>query len=74
MTPEEIEAFGRLHQAKCRLLTAGWTFVESGDEAGFDVTAQLGHDAPVSFRRHFYSDALEDAIRYASHAQARRTK
>jgi len=74
---ETIEALGRLHATKVRLLGLGWRFEEESDGVGFDV--EVGHPACPrgarklkKFRRHFYSDALDDALKYASAAQARK--
>jgi diaminopimelate decarboxylase len=72
MTAEQIDAFRRLHETKVRLLKAGWRFEERDLGGGFEVRATNDHQTPgYTAWRDFYSDALDDALRFASHAQAR---
>ena len=62
----------RMHESKLRLIAEGWKFTEWRIVLTYCVEAQnvrLGDS--FTGTRATYDAALDDALRYASHAQAR---
>ncbi len=76
MTEQHYEAIARMHQTRARLLGCGWSFRERKLGDGFEVIAEhpAGNGGVREIKKlwsAFYSDALNDALQYASHAQAK---
>lgn len=69
----ESERLLRLHESKVRLLRAGWEFEESCDDDGhvYYVSAALNDCFEHTAHRYSYADALDAAIKWASHTQLR---
>lgn len=73
---EQSERFAgelhRLHLTRVRLLKAGWRITETGDEGEFIVEVRPpGMSEWKKISRPLYDAALDAALKFASHVQAR---